>query len=335
MLWAALAILSAAPSLSAQATPTGTAVVANMSGRSTWLVDLTTGGVTATVPSREAPHEVAVSADGALAVVTNYGGQGETGNIVQVIDVAAGELVAEHVIDGYERLHGVAFLPGDSLLLLTAERSGELLVIGTDDGRVRRRLPTLGRASHMLSATGRWAWTANIVDGTVSRIDLTGQESTATFPAGERTEGIASSPDGREGWTGSMASGEVIAIDADSSRPPVRIPGFSVPYRLASTPDGSTIVVSDPAAGELIAIDRASRRVTGRTDVADAAGLAGLPGAPSPQGFVITPDGRWALVSAKIANRVVVVDLRTMEVLRFLEAGGGPDGIAFSPVRRR
>ncbi len=310
----------------------GTAVVANMSGRSTWLIDLATGEMVAAIPSREAPHEVAVSSDGALAVVTNYGGQGETGNTIQVIDIHTGDLTAEHSIEGYTRLHGVAFLPGDSLLVLTSERSGELLVVGLNDGGVRRTLPTLGQASHMLSPAGRWAWTANIVDGTVSRIDLTGEEATRTFPAGDRTEGIAATPDGLEGWTGSMSSGEVIGVKSGSNPETVRIGGLAVPYRLAVTPDGSTIVVSDPESGELVTIDRGASSISGRVDIGRAAAEQGLTAQPSPQGFVITPDGRHALVSAKVANRVVVVDLMQMRVVRFLEAGGGPDGIAYSPV---
>ena len=49
----------------------------------------------------------------------------------------------------------------------------------------------------------------------------------------------------------------------------------------------------------------------------------------------------WAMVSDRgrlfatmpDINRVAVVDLRSRQVVRFLESGLGPDGIAFSPVR--
>lgn len=53
----------------------------------------------------------------------------------------------------------------------------------------------------------------------------------------------------------------------------------------------------------------------------------------SPQGFTLSPDGRWAFVSTKGIDRVAAIDHAVPRVFRFLETGAGPDGVAFSPVR--
>lgn len=328
----ALAAVPVTPgAVAAQQPPSGTLLISNMDDNSVWLVDLPSGERRARIATRAAPHEIAVTSDGATAAVTNYGQPG-AGNLVQIVDVRRGEVVRELLVEGYERLHGAAFLPGDSLLVLSSERTNEVLVVSVADGAVRRVLSTDGRVPHMIALAGPWMWAANIVEGTVSRLDPLGRTATQSWPAGTRTEGIATTPDGAEGWTGSMDGGTVVGIDATSGETVARVTGLGVPYRLAVTPDARTVAVSDPEAGELVLIDRASGTVRARVDVDGAALASGLSGEASPQGFTLSPDGQWAFVSAKAVNRVAIVHLPTARVWRFVTSGAGPDGIAFSPV---
>lgn len=318
-----------APSL-----PSGTILVAGMNDNSVWLVDLSTGERRAALSARVAPHEIAVSSDGRTAAVTNYGNQqAGPGNLIQFVDVPSATVTREVVVDGYERLHGVAFLPGDTLLAVTSERTGEILVVSAADGAIRRKLSTGGRASHMLALGGPWIWVANILDGTVSRVDPSGATDTRAWPAGTRTEGVAATPDGGQGWTGSMQGGDVVGVDGATGEVVARVSGLQVPYRLAVTSDGATVVVTDPEAQQVVLIDRARGAVRARVDVAAAAAAAGLGAEPSPQGFTLSPDGRWAFVSAKAIDRVAVVELASARVVTFLPTGSGPDGIAFTPVR--
>lgn len=331
------AIVLAPPRLDAQTAPipAGTLVVAGMNDDSVWFIDLRTGERRAVVETRTAPHEVAISGDGRLAAVTNYGDQQRgPGNLVQVLDVAAGVVTGEWSVEGYQRLHGVAFLPGDSLLALTSEQTAEILVVGVEDGEIRRTLPTEGRASHMLALGGPWIYTANVFDGTLSRVDPTGATPTRVWAAGTRTEGVAATPDGAQGWTASMDGGEVVGIDGDTGEVAARVTGLEVPYRLGVTTDGTLVVVSDPEAHALVLIDREAGTVRARVDVRAAAEERGLGSTPSPQGFTLSPDGRWAFVSTKGIDRVAVVDLAEARVVDFLPSGAGPDGIGYSPVVR-
>jgi DNA-binding beta-propeller fold protein YncE len=55
----------------------GTVLVANMDDDSVWLIDLPSGTLRATLPTRISPHEVATSNDGTMAAVTNYGDEAE------------------------------------------------------------------------------------------------------------------------------------------------------------------------------------------------------------------------------------------------------------------
>ena len=312
--------------------PFGTLLVAGMDADAVWLIDLPSGRQRAVIETHIAPHEVAVSNDGSLALVTNYGDERGPGNLIQVVDVVSGRVIDEIEVDGYERLHGAAFLPGDSLFALTSERTGEVLIMGLGDRQMRHSLETGGRASHMLALGGAWIYTANISDGTVSRIDPSGETDPHVWPAGTSTEGMAATPDGSEGWTGSMEGGEVTGVDGATGAVVARITGLQVPYRLAVTPDGATVVVSDPEAEELVLIDRASGTIAARIDIAAAAGRDGLSGGTSPQGFALSRDGRWAFVSTKGIDRVALVDLDAAQVVAFIESPAGPDGIAVSPL---
>jgi len=324
------------PPIAARQLPRGTLLVANMNDDTVWLLDTATGEHRGTVKTRVPPHEVAVSNDGGTAAITNYGDRDHgPGNLVQFVDVRTAEVTHEIEVAGHVRLHGAAFLPGDSLLALSSEQTGEVLIVSVADGAIRRTLSTGGRAPHMIALAGPWIWTANIADGTVARLDPSRTSAPNVWPAGAgaRTEGVAATPDGAEGWTASMESGVVTGVRGADGSVVARIEGLKVPYRLAVTPDGATVVVSDPEAGTMVLIDRPAGRIAAAIDVNAAAREAGFEGDASPQGFTLSPDGRWAFVSTKGIDRVAAIDLAARRVVRFLETGAGPDGVAFSPVR--
>ncbi|MDH3734805.1 MAG: hypothetical protein OEU54_14855, partial [Gemmatimonadota bacterium] len=153
--------------------PSGTLIVANMSDHTATLVDLDRGTVIATLPTGVAPHEIAVTGDGRTAVITNYGDRGAPGRTLTIVDIPSASVSETVDLSVYERPHGVAVLPGDTLVAVTAERQGEVVIVDLRSGEVIDGIPTNGRASHMLAmdAGGRRIFVTNIVDGTLSEID--------------------------------------------------------------------------------------------------------------------------------------------------------------------
>src|SRR3989442_2195580 len=69
----------------------GALLVLNKSESTLAIIDPATLKVVGRVPTGEAPHEVAASADGRLAFVANYGTADRPGNTISVIDIAAGK----------------------------------------------------------------------------------------------------------------------------------------------------------------------------------------------------------------------------------------------------
>jgi DNA-binding beta-propeller fold protein YncE len=319
--------------------PAGTVVVTNMSDHTATLLDAGTGAVLATLATGEAPHEVAVSHDGRWAVVSNYGVRERPGTTLSVIDLDSRTVTRTIDLAPHRRPHGMAFLPGDSLLAVTSEASGAVLLVAFRDGRVASVVPTGGRASHMVAlppAGPPVAWTANIVDGTVSRLQLDQPGAPRVTPVARQPEGIAVSPDGGTVWAGSNGDKIVVVLDAGTGQPVDTLAGFGMPYRIAVTPDGRTAVVTDPVKGEVRIFDAKTRAQQFLLAIpADSlVATAEVPGSASPEGVALSRDSRWAFVTLQGRNRVIAVDLTTGTIAWTGITGTWSDGVGYSPRTR-
>lgn len=332
LLWA----LATARMLRAQDRPTGTLVVSNMNDHTATVIDVATGRVLATLPTGRGPHEVAVSHDGRWAAVSNYGPRGEPGNSITVIDVPGHQVRRTIEVQGYERPHGMAFLPGDTLLAVTAESNKAVLLIDFRTGVLSRVLPTNGRLTHMLSlsADGRTMVTANIAAGTISVIHPFGTDSTATIGVTTAPEGVAITPDGNSAWVGSDRDSVVVVVDLRKAQPVDTLRGFGLPYRLAITPDGRRAVITDPVRAQVRIFDVATRRERASLDIpADSiVATAEVPGSPSPEGVALSRDGDWAFVTLQGRNRVITIDLDSARIVGWAPTGTWSDGIGYSPL---
>src|SRR5438128_7795113 len=84
----------------------GALLVLNKSENTLAIIDPATLKVVARVPTGEAPHEVAASADGRLAFVSNYGTADRPGNTISVIDIAARKEIKRVDLGALLRPHG-------------------------------------------------------------------------------------------------------------------------------------------------------------------------------------------------------------------------------------
>lgn len=335
LLGAALTLASARVA-SAQDHPTGTLVVSNMNDHTATVLDAATGRVLATLPTGRGPHEVAISHDGRWAVVSNYGPRGEPGNSITVIDVPGHRVARTIEITGYERPHGMAFLPGDTLLAVTSEAKKSVLLIDFRTGALPRVLASNGRVTHMLSlsADGRTMVTANIADGTISVIDPLGVDSMSTIRVTAAPEGIAITPDGKRAWVGSDRDSVVVVVDLSNAQPVDTLRGFGLPYRLAITHDGRRAVVTDPVKAQVRIFDVSTRRERATLDIpADSVlSTAEVSGSPSPEGVTVSRDGRWAFVTLQGRNRVITIDIDRARIVGWAPTGTWSDGIGYSPL---
>jgi YVTN family beta-propeller protein len=316
----------------------GTLVVANMAENTVTVFDLATRKTLATLPTGPAPHEVAVSEDGRTAVVTNYGGQGAPGRTLTVVDLSEPAVTSTIDLGIYERPHGIAFLPGDSLVTVTSEVRGVVALVHIGTGEVVATIPTEQRTSHMLAADarGQRVFTTNIIDGTVTEMDIPGRARLRTIEVAPMVEGITVTPDGGEVWVGSNQNKTVHVVDTGTGTVVATLEDFGFLYRLVITPDARLAVISDPMKGEVRIVDvetKAERsRVTFTTEGVVAS--AEFSGSPAPEGIALARDGRTAYIAMQGLNQVAAVDLATGTVRAYMDAGAWPDGIGYSPLTR-
>jgi YVTN family beta-propeller protein len=318
-----------------------TLLIANKSDDTVDLVDLATGASVATLPTGHAPHEIAVSADGRTAVVSNYGDRETPGSSLTVIDVASAAVARTVDLGKHTRPHGLQFVSANELLV-TVEGSAHLLVVDVRTGAVAAEIETGQRISHMVAAptgTSR-AFVANIGSGTVTAVDLRAGRKLADIVTGEGAEGIAGTPDGAEVWVGNRAADTVSIIDPETLEVTATVPCRGFPIRIAISPTGDRALVSAAESGEVVLFDVATRRELARAplDLATAPDAAKrlfgdrFGKSPVPVGIVVAPDGDRAWVAATQADAVVEINLATLAVRRVLSAGREPDGMAWSSV---
>lgn len=300
---------------------TGTVIALNKRASTATIADVGSGETLATLPTGNGPHEVAITKDGSRAVVTDYGGQ-TAGNSLTVIDVPG--LSVEKTIDlgRYSRPHGIAFLPGDSLVAVTSESTRSVVVVRLADGEVVSAVSTGAGGSHMLALveSGERVYTGNISDNSVSELSLPEAELTRAFEAPTQPEAIGVAPDGSEVWVGSNDQGTVSVIDVATGKLEQVLGGFGWPYRILPTADARLVLIPDLRRHELRIVDRPSREVVGTISFPDA----------GPQGITLSEDGRTIFQSLVETGQVAIIDLEEMEVLGYVEVGDRPDGVAYT-----
>jgi DNA-binding beta-propeller fold protein YncE/imidazolonepropionase-like amidohydrolase len=301
---------------------TGTLVVTNKSAATASFIDVASGRILGTVPTGQGPHEIALTADGSMAVVTDYGGGGAGGSSLTVIDVPARRVARTIDLGEYTRPHGIAFLPGDSLVAVTSEASRNVVIVHPGSGQVRRAIPTGHPGSHMLTfgADARYIYTGDMGSHTVTQLDPRTGQAVRSFDVPRTPEAVGMPADGREVWAGSNAEGKVSVIDPATGQVRTAAEGFGWPYRIVFTPDGGTVVLPDMRNEEVRILDRASHRELARIPFAGG----------GPQGITITPDGRYAFLSLSARGQVAIIDLRSRTVVRTIDAGPAPDGIVYT-----
>jgi len=295
-------------------------VVVNKSDNTLSIVDPLTRGEVAVVPTGFAPHEVAVSADGAVAYVTDYGSGAQPGNSITVVDIQAGARVATIRLEGHTRPHGIA-VAEDGTLWVTTEGSGHVLHVDPKSGRIVHAVATGQRTTHMVvvaSAHGR-VYTANIGSGSATAIDAGRQAVRSQIVTGAGAEGIDVSPTGNRVYVTNREAGTLSEIDVATDRVTRTLEVGNFPIRVKVRPDGREALVSNAEGEEVVAVDLDTWKVVRRLAIGS-----------FPVGILITPDNRTAYVANTADDKISVIDLEAWKLDGQIVAGDEPDGMAWS-----
>ena len=337
----------AAGALYAASTPANALLVLEKEQNTLVIVDPAALTIVARVPVGANPHEVAVSADGRTAYVSNYGG-----NTIAVVDLVAQKALSPIDLGALRLPHGLDFAGGK--LYFTAEGAK---VVGHYDPEVQKIDWVMGTGqnrTHMVivSKDLKTVLTSNVSSGTISIIAQgpvpgpprgPGGPPRGPAPAGRPggppvrppadwlvtnvavgrgSEGFDLTPDGKELWVANAQDQTISIIDVAARKVVQTIPSSQAANRLKITLDGKYAFVSDMAGNDLLAIDVATRK--------EAHKIA-LPA--SSEGLLMAPDGRTLYTTLNTRDAVAVIDLGTMKMTGEVKTGRGPDGLAWAARR--
>ncbi|RMD90034.1 MAG: YncE family protein [Calditrichaeota bacterium] len=328
----------------------GTLVVLNKSESTASLIDLANEQTLIKIPTGEGPHEVAVSPDGKLAVVSNYGRRGAPGSTLTVINLPLKKVeqtlklqysnYGEKII--YQRPHGIVFLPDGKRILVTTEAQQSLLMVDVSSGKILNVYKTNQNVSHMVvySHQSHRAFVANIGSGTISVIDIDNGHLIKNIETGQGSEGIDISPDGKEIWVANRAEDTITIINALELKIIQKLTSKSFPIRVKFTPDGKYVLVSNARSGDLAVFDTKTRKEIKRIRMQirvkeekenrlfrDVFGKS-----PVPIGILVHPSGNYAFVANSNADVVVIIDLKSWQIIDQIPTGKEPDGLGYSPL---
>jgi len=304
-------------------------LVGNKADDTVWRLSLDDGRRTGELASGTGPHEIAVSPDGRVAVVTDYG-HAEPGHSLTLVDVAAGTVLRSIDLGEHRRPHGVRFLP-DGNVVVTAELGHALLTVDLDAGEVVQAIDVGDGLGHMvaLSRDGTVAYVSKIVAGTVVRVDLAEGRVTRERPAGKGAEGIGVAPDGTV-WVTNRAEDTVTVHDPDTLEVLATLASEGFPIRVVFTPDGRHALVSNATAATLSVFDVATRAPVATVALkpqGEAFRDTMLGRDALPIGIAVDPAAPRAYVAISGANRIAVVDTAEWKVVDAWETGNEPDAL--------
>ncbi|MFC3551221.1 beta-propeller fold lactonase family protein [Lysobacter cavernae] len=306
-------------------------LVGNKSADSVWRLSTADGRKLGEIATGQGPHEIAVSADGRLALVSNYGAAAP-GHSLSVLDLHDGKSPRTLDLGEHGRPHGMRWLPDGRRAVVTTEASRRLLLVDIAAGKTEAAVDLGDGRGHMvaLSADGKVAYVTKIDRGTLSRIDLASRRKTHEIGAGAGAEGVATRPDSGEVWVSNREAGTVTVHDPATLaiRHTVPSPGF--PIRVVFTPDGRHALVTNARAATLAVIDAENKRVIQTVELARAGAAyrdTMLGRAALPIGVIADPLRPRAYVAISGGDEIAVIDTREWKVVEHWKTGREPDAL--------
>ncbi len=302
-------------------------LVAQKGYRSLAIVDPVAGKMIASVQEGGVTgHEVIASADGRLAYVPIYGNSGvglpgSDGRNLVVIDIAAQKVVSSVDFGHGVRPHMPLLGPKDGLLYVTTELNNAVTLIDPKTLKIVGSIPTGAAQSHMLTLShdGRRGYTANVVPGSVSVLDIAARKTLKVIPVSPDTQRISISNDDHWVFTSDQTEPRLAVIDTTTNKLRRWIPLEGIGYGSAPTTDGRWLLLAIPNKNSVAVIDLKTMRVARSVAVGK-----------SPQEVLVRPNGKVAYVSCIGSDQVAEIDLASWKVTRFIATGKGTDGLAWA-----
>lgn len=265
------------------------------------------------------------------------------------------------VFDGFPGAHYLDLGPDGDTLVVSGFKTGHVYIADAKTGEKRSTLQ-LGKVVQgvKIAPDGSYALAVNASGGSVDVIDLQEGKVTSAIAVGPNPHNVRFSRDGRLAYVTVQGSDTLAVVDMQRMKVVKHIPvsGLSGAHNLDISPDGRRLWIrSHPSSsddtGHVVMVDLAAGKVDSSlavgkfhggvdmeapsnvvlatdiggdtVDVMDRNALAVIAtvdvGA-GPHGVRMSPNGRWAYVTATRADEVDVIDMHDLKVVKRISTDG-------------
>lgn len=255
----------------------------------------------------------------------------EKDNALAVVDPVAGKLVKTIPIG--QRPRGIVLSKDQQQLYIATSDDDTLQVIDIKSLKPVGTLPS-GEDPETFAMTpnGDQLFVSNEDDSQITVIDIKQGKAVKTIPVGIEPEPITVSPDGKWVVSGSEATNMVHWINRETLEVEHNTLVDPRPRGLVFTADSQQLWVTSEMGGTVTVLDTATREKIKSIHFE----IAGVRSEKTqPVGVIITDDMQWALVALGPANRVALINAKTLEVEKYFLVGLRVWNLAFSTDQKR
>ena len=293
-------------------------VVLNSAGNSVSLIDPKTYRETGRVALGKMPHHMMPTPDDDALLVGST-----SNNQLLYLDRKTGAVTGQvPMLDPYQ----LAFSPDRKWFVTAALRmnyvdiySGEDVIKRRQDMAPVKRVKTGSMPSHLaFSADGKLLYVTEQGSGSVAVIELATQRLLQSVAVGDEPAGIWVTPDDKEVWAGVMGADYITVIDRATNKVTGKIVTGKGAHNIFPRGDGRHVLVSNRVANTISLVDWQSKKVVDTYPVK---------GGPDCLEIIPATNEMW--VTARWAQKVVVIDLATKAVKATIAVGRSPHGIYY------
>jgi DNA-binding beta-propeller fold protein YncE len=205
--------------------------------------------------------------------------------------------------------------PGtDGSNLIAVDLASRKIVGNLDFGHgVRPHCPMFGPKDGLLYVTTE-------LENAITVIDPHSMKIVGSIPTGKPESHMLSiTHDGRLGFTANVGSGTVSVLDMQARKTVEVISVAPSVQRMSISVDDRYAFTSDQTKPQLAVIDTKTRKVSW------------IPLPATGYGSAPTPDGNWLVLALSPANKVAVVNLKTMKVEHTIDVPAAPQEVLVRP----
>src|SRR5215469_2861387 len=301
--------------------------VGNSRGDDVGIVDMNSLKVVGDIKAGDRVHGVCLEPGGIRLFITV-----ESDHTLRIVDTATDATIGVVKLSG--KPNQCAVTPNGKLVAVPIRDGDSVQIVDVAQQKVVKSLPIKEPHNALNTGSNRYMYVSSMGSNEIDLIDLDKMEFAAHIPAGGRPRPYVVSPDGKTMYVALANLHGFTIVDIPSKKvldrvvmsaehPNLRPLKFETQdtytHGLALTPDGHELWVSSLLDDCVYIYDTEKKKITGKVPTGD-----------GPNWIVITPDGKFVIISNTDTNDVSIIDAKGRQEVTRVKVGKVPKRLALA-----